>query len=117
MFSKAADVTLPSQVKNPRLSSHGPILSAPSASSCPASHSIPSPSWLRPRNSSSLQQEGYAIAKVSSEEAYELRWGYLSEDDNFTMGSLSLLATALKAQDKYEETEAIHRQALGSRAG
>lgn len=52
---------------------------------------------------------------MSAEEAYELRRGYLGEDDNFTMGSLSLLAMALKAQDKYEEAEAIHRQALGLR--
>jgi hypothetical protein len=46
---------------------------------------------------------------VSGEEAYELRRGYLGEDDNYTMGSLSLLATVLKAQDKFEEAEATHR--------
>jgi hypothetical protein len=59
-----------------------------------------------------LQQGGYTTAKVSAEEAYELRRGYLGEGDNFTMGSLSLRAMALKAQDKYGETEAIHRQAV-----
>ena len=48
-------------------------------------------------------QGGYTTAKVSAEEAYELRRGCLGEDDNFTRGSLSLLAVALKAQDKYEE--------------
>jgi hypothetical protein len=52
---------------------------------------------------------------VSAEEAYELRRGYLGEDDDFMMGNLSLLAVALKAQDEYEEAEVIHRQALGLR--
>ena len=91
------------------LASHGPILSALSASSCPATPSIPSSSWLHQRNLRAYNRGEYTTAKVSAEEAYELRRGYLGEDDNYTMGSLSLLATVLKAQDKFEEAEATHR--------
>jgi hypothetical protein len=68
-----------------------------------------------PTESSSLQQGGYTTAKVGAEEAYEPRRGYLGGHGNFTTGSLSLLAMALKAQDKYEEAEAIDQQALGLR--
>jgi hypothetical protein len=109
MFTKAVDIILPSQVKKFKMiepwtntvSSLGLVLSC---------HSLYSIAIVAtPTEPSSLQQGGYTTAKVSGEEAYELRRGYLGDDDNYTMGSLSLLATVLKAQDKFEEAEATHR--------